>query len=146
VALLGSVFSAPVLAKPSCKHETIEQLVKAIAEAYEAKTLGNLDAGRPFAGRFRIVIEHSLAGDDARGRFVSKSFTSLRKAESWLKSREHEEMPGRSIKPLRICGKGVCTYDFDGGILHNNLYLKKITYGSRRGCPYIRTIYLLDGD
>ena len=146
VALLGSVFSAPLLAKPSCKHETIEQLVKAVAEAYETRTLGSLDANNPFAGRFRIVIEHSLADGRAKDRFVIKWFTSLRKAEAWLKSREHEEMPGRSIKPLAKCAKGVCSYDFDGGILHNNLYLKKITYGLRRGCPYIKTIYLLDGD
>lgn len=146
VAVLVSTISMPVHAQPTCKNETIQQLVKALGEAYESKTLGNLDADRPFAGRFRIVIEHSLADNDAKGRFVSKWFTSMAKAESWLKSREHEEMPGRSIKPLRICGKGVCTYDFDGGILHNNLYLKRITYGFRRGCPYIKTIYLLDGD
>jgi hypothetical protein len=44
------------------------------------------------------------------------------------------------------CAKGVCTYNFDGGILHNNLYLKKITYGMRGGCPYLKSIYLLDGD
>jgi hypothetical protein len=146
VALLGSVLSAPVLAKPSCKHETIEQLVKALGEAYDGKSLGSLDTDKPFAGKFRIVIEHSLADDNARDRFVIKWFTSLRKAESWLKSREHEEMPARSTRPLVKCAKGVCTYDFDGGILHNNLYLKKITYGIRNGCPYLKTIYLLDGD
>jgi len=146
VILLGSVCSAPVPAKPLCQHETVEQLVKAVAEAYETKTLGTFDTNRPFAGRFRIVIEHSLADDNAKDRFVIKWFTSPAKAEAWLKSREHEEMPARSTKPLAKCAKGVCSYDFDGGILHNNLYLKKITYGVRRGCPYIKTIYLLDGD
>lgn len=146
VAVLVSIVSVPVHAKPTCKNETIGLLVKAIAEAYEAKTLGSLDPGKPYLGRVRIVIEHSLADDNDRDRFVIKWFTSLGKAEAWLKSREHEDMPGRSTKPLVKCAKGVCTYNFDGGILHNNLYLKKITYGLRHGCPYIRTIYLLDGD
>jgi hypothetical protein len=34
----------------------------------------------------------------------------------------------------------------DGGINHNNLYLKRITYGVSNGCPYLKTIYILDGD
>jgi hypothetical protein len=145
-AVLVSIISVPVRAKPTCKNETIEQLVKAFADTYETKTLGSFDAGKPYVGRVRIVIEHSLADDKAKDRFVTRWFTSLARAEAWLKSREHEEMPGRSTKPLVKCAKGVCTYNFDDGILHNNLYLKKITYGFRRGCPYIKTIYLLDGD
>lgn len=34
-------------------------------------------------------------------------------------------MPGRNTKPFVQCAKGVCTYNFDGGIVHNTLYLKK---------------------
>ena len=146
LAVLVSVFSAPVSSKPTCKNETIEQLVKAVSEAYAGKTLGTLDTQKPYRGRVRIVIEHSLAGDNDKDRFVIKWFTSLARAESWLKSREHEEMPARSTMPLTKCAKGVCAYNFDGGILHNNLYLKKITYGMSGGCPYLKTIYLLDGD
>lgn len=138
--------SLPVRAQTPCKKQSIKDLVKTIAAAYEGKTLSALDAQKPYVGRVRIVIENSLAEDNAKDRFVSKSFTSLGKAESWLKSREHDGMPGREAKPLKQCAKGICTYDFDGGILHNTLYLKKITYGLRAGCPYIKTIYLLDGD
>ena len=130
----------------ACKQKTIEDLVKTIAGSYEEKTLGSLDAQRPYFGRVRIVIEHSLADDNDKGRFVIRSFTSLAKAESWLKSREHEAMPGRAAKPLQKCAKGICTFNFDDGIVHNTLYLKKITYGMRGGCPYLKTIYLLDGD
>lgn len=136
----------PVQAESPCKQQPISDLAKAIAEAYEGKTMGTLDAQKPYVGKVRIVIEHSLAADDAKDRFVIKWFTSLAKAESWLKSREHEELPGRDSRPLLRCAQGACTYNFDGGILHNNLYLKKITYGLRTGCPYIKTIYLLDGD
>ncbi|MFS8086499.1 MAG: hypothetical protein ACMG6H_12775, partial [Acidobacteriota bacterium] len=77
VLVLVSILSAPAYAKPVCKNETIEKLAKAVAEAYEGKTLASLDADRPYAGRVRIVIEHSLADDNARDRFVIKRFTSL---------------------------------------------------------------------
>jgi len=136
----------PVRAESPCTKQPIQDLAKAIAGAYEGKTLASLDAQKPYLGKVRIVIEHSLAEDNAKDRFVIKWFTSLARAESWLKSREHEEMPGRESRPLVSCAKGVCTYNFDGGILHNHLYLKKITYGGRSGCPYVKTIYLLDGD
>jgi hypothetical protein len=138
--------SLPVKAVSPCKKQPIEDLVKAVAAAYEVKSMGRLDAQKPDVGKVRIVIENSLAEDNAKDRFVIKWFSSLAQLEQWLKSREHEELPARESRPLVRCAKGVCTYNFDGGILHNHLYLKKITYGSRAGCPYLKTIYLLDGD
>jgi hypothetical protein len=146
IAVILFGLSLPVHAQSTCKKQTIENLVKAVAEGYEGKTLGGLDAQKPYVGKLRIVIEHSLAEDNAKDRFTIKWFTSLARAERWLKGREHEEMPGRVTKPFVRCAKGVCTYNFDDGIVHNTLYLKKITSGSRSGCPYIKTIYLLDGD
>jgi hypothetical protein len=143
VAIFLFSLTLPATAVSPCKYPNIEDLAKAVAENYEAKTLRNLDAQKPYAGRVRIVIEHSLGEDSAK---VIRSFTSLARAEAWLKSREHEEMPGRESRPLKRCAKGLCTYDFDGGILHNHLYLQKISYGIRAGCPYLKTIYLLDGD
>ena len=136
----------PVCAVSPCKKQPVEDLAKAIAAAYEGKTLSTLDAQKPYGGKIRIVIEHSLGEDTDKDRFVIKWLTSLAKAEAWLKRREHEEMPGRESRPLKGCSKGICNYDFDGGILHNHLYLKKISYGLRGGCPFIKTIYLLDGD
>ena len=125
---------------------TVEQFVKTVADAYTAKTLGGLDAEYPHAGKVRIVIENSLADDRAKDRFVSRAFTTLARAEGWLKSRERDDGPARETMPLKRCRQGLCTFDFDGGILHNHLYLKKIAYGLRSGKPYIKTIYLLDGD
>jgi hypothetical protein len=133
-------------ATAQCKKQPIDALAKAVSEGFEAKTLSSLDSQKPYAGRIRIVIEHSLASDNDKDRFVVRSFLSLAKAEAWLKSREHDEMPGRQSKPFQKCSKGVCTFNFDGGIVHNTLYLKKIAYGIRNGCPYLKTIYLLDGD
>src|SRR5438046_5263961 len=146
VAVTLFSLSLAVNAQSPCRGQPVEDVVKALSEGFETKTMRTLDAQRPYVGRVRIVIEHSLAPDDDKDRFVIRSFTSFARAERWLKSREHEEMPGRDTRPLARCAKGICTYNFDGGIVHNTLYLKKITYGSRGGCPYIKTIYLLDGD
>ncbi|MDX6445529.1 MAG: hypothetical protein QOH71_2603 [Blastocatellia bacterium] len=149
ISALGLILfslALPARAQSPCKQQTAAGLAKQIAAAYGARTLSSLDAEKPYAGRVRIVIENSLGEPDDKGRFVIKSFTSLAKAEAWLKSREHDGMPGRESRPPERCAKGVCTYNFDGGILHNHLYLKKITYGIRSACPYIKTIYLLDGD
>jgi hypothetical protein len=125
---------------------TVEQFVKTVTDTYTAKTLGYLDAEYPHAGKVRIVIENSLADDRAKDRFVSRAFTTLTRAEGWLKSRERDNGPARETMPLKRCRQGLCTFDFDGGILHNHLYLKKIAYGLRSGKPYLKTIYLLDGD
>lgn len=147
--IAGAVVALIMLAggaTAQCKKQPIDALSKAVAEGFEAKTLGSLDAQKPYTGRVRLVIEHSLADDNAKDRFVIRSFVSLAKAEAWLKSREHDEMPGRRSMPFQKCANGVCTFNFDGGILHNTLYLKKIAYGIRTGCPFLKTIYLLDGD
>lgn len=146
-ALLALVtcVSTTSYAKP-CKKQSIEDLVKALAESFVEKKMDQLDADRPYVGTFRIVIEHSLADDNDPQRFKVRKFTSLARAEKWFKSQEIEGMPGRNTRPLIKCAKGVCTYNSEGGILHRNLYLTKITYGIRGGCPYIKSIYLLDGD
>lgn len=127
-------------------NSTIEQLVKKLEDAYTTKALGQLDAERPFLGKVKIVIEHSLAGDTDKDRFQIKEFSTLEQGERWLRSREREEFPARQTRSLLGCKRGLCTYDFDGGILHNQLYLQKISYGLRNRRPYIKTIYLLDGD
>ncbi|HKP39265.1 MAG TPA: hypothetical protein VJT71_20575 [Pyrinomonadaceae bacterium] len=144
IALILSVSSLSN-AKP-CKKQSIQDLVKAFAQSFEEKAMGSLDADRPYVGTVRIVIEHSLADDNDPHRFNVRRFKSLALAEKWFKTHEIEGMPGRNIRPLLKCAKGVCSYNSEGGILHNNLYLTKITYGIRGGCPYLKTIYLLDGD
>lgn len=127
-------------------NSSVEQLMEALDKAYTDKALGRLDAKRPYMGRVRVVIEHSLAGDDDPHQFERRQFRTLAQAERWLRSREREGFPRRQTMPLLECKGGTCEYDFNGGILHNQLYLQKVSYGFRRGRPYIKTIYLLDGD
>jgi Aspartic acid proteinase inhibitor len=126
----------------------IEQLMKAIDEAYMARALGRLDARRPYLGRVRIVISHSLAEEGSKDEFEIRTFRTLAQAERWLRSREigDEKLPRRETRPLYDCQKGTCEYDFNGGILHNTLYLQSVDYVIRGGRVYIKTINLMDGD
>lgn len=144
VVLVLLVSSSPVHSKSPCKKQTIEDLVKAVGEAFEAKDLGRLDVNRASLHKVRIVIRHSLGEGDSE--YEIKRVRSFREAERWLKSRETGEYPGRSVRPLVRCKRGICSYDFEGGIVHMVLFLQRITYGYRNGCPYVKTIYLLDGD
>ena len=123
----------------SPQPQTIKQLAEAISEAFTANELGRHDAERPYLGTVRIRIEHSISGE-----IESKSFKTLEAAEKWL-SRRGDEGPARNGGTLRRCRKGICTFEQEG-MLHNNLYLQRITYGMRRGRPYIKAIHLLDGD
>jgi len=144
IALIALV-SLTINAKP-CKKQSIRDLVNSFAASFEEKKMDQIDADQPYVGTVRFVIEHSLADDNDPQRFKVRRFKSFAAAEKWFKSHEIEGMPGRHSRPLVKCARGVCSYNSEGGILHNNLYLKKITYGMRGGCPYIKTIYLLDGD
>jgi hypothetical protein len=143
---MSATASIQVASKSLCKRQPIEDLVNAFAESFVNKTMGTLDADRPYAGRFTIRIEHSLADDNDPQRFEVRRFSSFARAEQWFKSGEIEDLPGRYTRPVEKCARGVCTYNLDGGINHRSLYLTKITYGIRNGCPYIKTIYILDGD
>ncbi len=146
-ALILVILSLPAQAQSPSGKQTIGQLEDSLAVAYMAKELGKLDAMRPYFGSVKIVIEHSLAGDDDKDRFEIKVFKTLASGEQWLNSREREDgTPFREARQLLRCRNGLCTYDLDGGISHNHLYLKRIAYGYRRGRPYIKTIFLLDGD
>jgi hypothetical protein len=126
----------------------VEQLMKAIDEAYMARALGRLDARRPILGRVRIAISHSLAEEGSKDEYEIRTFRTLAQAERWLRSREigDERLPRRETRPLYDCKKGTCEYDFNGGILHNHLYLQSVDYVMRGGRAYIKTINLLDGD
>jgi len=126
--------------------QSVENFVTKLADSFTNKTIGTLDADRPYVGRFTIRIEHSLADDDDPQRFEVRRFASFARAERWFKSREIEGMPGRYTRDVEKCVRGVCSYNTEGGINHRSLYLQKITYGVRHGCPYIKTVYLLDGD
>lgn len=147
LALALFALSSSVQAQSAGGAKSIERLVDKLETAYANEALGRLDAQRPYLQRVKIVIEHSLAGDTDKDRFETREFRTLAQAERWLKSRQREDgTPFRNLRPLLNCRRGMCRYDFNGGILHNQLYFQKIAYGYRNGRPFIKTIYLLDGD
>lgn len=118
--------------------QTVEELARAVADAFAASELGRLDRMRPYMGMVRIHVEHSISG-----AVENRSFRTLAQVEQWFRRGGRD--PNRSSGTLRQCRRGVCTFAQEG-MLHNTLYLRSITYGLRRGRPYVRAIRLIDGD
>jgi len=145
IALIALALFSASPAGAQCKTPSIQKFANDVGERFGAKTLAAMDQRQALRGQLKVTIEHSLADDDDPQRFEVRRFSSLAKFEQWLKSREIEGRPGRYSRELK-CARGVCRTNMDGGINHNSLYLKRITYGTRNGCPYLRTIYILDGD
>ncbi len=125
----------------SPQKQTIQELANAVATAWGEGKLGSLDAGRPYVGSVKVVVEFQAGEPPVIER---KTFRTLAQVDRWFKSRERADGPGRNTGQLKQCSKGVCTFEQEG-MLHNNLYLKKITYGMSKGKPYIKAIYVDDG-
>jgi hypothetical protein len=160
LAALNFSFVSSAAALPS-RRTSLEQAVGAFEKAYVARDLGSLDRlsrmcakGRRQVlcrGKFKIQMEHSLGQDD-RVEYIS--FDSFAAAEKWLRKSERSSggafFPVRSLKPRQQCQSGLCAYNFDDGISHNNLYLKSIRYKftNFRDADdyYITEVHLLNGD
>jgi hypothetical protein len=127
------------------QKQTIAQLHQSVAEAYKSRTMRTLDEKKLIQGSVLIEIVHSLM--EGKGSLVRRRFKSFAQLDTWLKKRETEEgAPFRQVSELVECAKGHCEYNYDNGILHNQLYLHDIYYRFRNGRPYIVRIDLLDGD
>jgi len=128
----------PTRARSSHQTDPADQLATEVADAFKAKELGKLDADHPYLGAVRIRLEHSISA-----RIEIRSFKRLAQAERWFKRGGQD--PNRSGGALNQCGRGICTFAMEG-MLHNTLYLKSISYGIRKGRPYIKAIHIIDGD
>jgi hypothetical protein len=127
------------------QKDSIDQLQKSVAETYKAKKMSTLDEKKLIQGSVLIRIVHSLM--EGKGSLVTRRFKTFAQFDAWLKKREREEgAPFRQVSEIVKCAKGHCAYNYDGGILHNQLYLHDIYYRFRKGRPYITRIDLLDGD
>jgi hypothetical protein len=151
VCLVSTAIVAQAETPTPPKPGTIAALIDKVEIGFGNRQLADLDGQHLFRGRIRFVIEHSLVDDTDPGHFEIRNFRTFAAAQRWLQSREtpNEEyppVPFPSLRPLLHCRRGVCTYDLDGGIDHNHLYLTKIFYGRRNGQAFLKTIYLLDGD
>jgi len=148
VGLLLSCVAWPGTVGQSQSRQKPDEIAQIFSEAYKAKTLAGLDAKHLAAGTITVVIEHSLMeGKNGNGLIKVRRFKNLAAIDKWLNSQETEDgSPFRQTMPLLKCGQGRCAYDFNGGILHNQLYLHDLYYSSRNGRLYITKIHLLDGD
>jgi hypothetical protein len=130
-------------AQTTCK-QTPDQVAKGFAKAFAEKKLDQIDAKS--VGKITLTMENSLVEDGAKGQLTVKTFANLNALEKWLTKREIDELPGRTANELISCKKGVCSFKIDG-LLHNTLFLKKVTLGfTKDKCPYIKSIYIVDGN
>jgi len=140
---LIALISSSALAQS--QKELVDQLQKSVADTYKAKTMRTLDEKKLIQGSVLVRIVHSLM--EGKGSVVRRSFKNFAQFDAWLKKREREEgSPFRQVSELVKCAKGHCEYNYDNGILHNQLYLHDIYYRFRNGKPYVFRIDLLDGD
>lgn len=103
--------------------------------------VAKLDRERLIRGRLTVMVENSLSE-----RVKTYRFSSFSEMERWLKRTQRPDgTPIRESRDLLRCTNARCTFNFDGGILHNHLYLQQITFGSRNGRRYVKVIRLLDG-
>jgi len=107
--------------------------------------MAKLDEQKLVQGSLIVRIVHSLT--EGKGSVVRRQFKTFAQFDAWLKKHEREEgSPFRQVSELVKCAKGHCAYNYDSGILHNQLYLHDIYYSFRNGKPYVTRIDLLDGD
>lgn len=51
-----------------------------------------------------------------------------------------------TVKTMGVCIDGCCHYPIDGGMSHNSLYLTEACFTFKNNKPFLKSIYLLDGD
>ncbi len=141
--LLALLLAPPtaMAATGQCVQAAIEPLAKKLAADFAAKHLAGLDKERPYLKPIQFIVEHSITDD-----YEVEEMSNFSAIEQWLTGQEPEGMPVREARPLRWCKKGLCVFDLSAGIAHNHRYVQKLTYGYESGCPYLKSIFLLDGD
>jgi hypothetical protein len=145
VLLVILIMSGSIVTFAQAGKDSTDELQKSVAEAYKAKTMRTLDEKKLIQGSLLVTIVHSLT--EGKGSIVRRNFKTFAQFDAWLKQREREEgAPFRQVSEIVKCAKGHCAYNYDGGILHNQLYLHDIYYRFRQGRLYITRIDLLDGD
>ena len=125
----------------SIQTQTIQQFASDLANAWSEGNLASFDAKRPYVGAVRVIVEAQVGEPPNVER---KSFRTLAQIDRWFKRNERADGPGRNVGPLEKCSRGVCTFVLEG-MNHNNLFMQKITYGMRKGKPYVKAIYIADG-
>ncbi|MFT3745782.1 MAG: hypothetical protein QM785_16010 [Pyrinomonadaceae bacterium] len=138
LTLTAILLTAASFAFSQGRPEPVESLAARVSQAFKTKKLSTLDGGNFYSGRVKFEVEHSLEGSKE-----TKSFSSMKSAGEWL-FRSRRQI-GVNAGNLQRCSNGTCSFTVNG-MLHNNLYLKKVTYGYSNGKPVIKTVYFIDGD
>ena len=137
--------AAGAAAQTRARAKQIGRIAEKVADAFASHDFGRLDRLRLFEGKLKLVIDTPTA-DYMIGEFQYFRFRSFMRLEQWLTSRENNiGLPFRLYIPFRGCRREVCRFESEGGILHNRLYVEKVSFYYRKKRPFIKAVYLLYG-
>lgn len=93
-----------------------------------------------------ITREHSIT-DEEEVPIELKGYGAV---AAWLSRLhtpdEHGYVYGIEARTLGRCVAGCCDFPLIHGVSHNTLYLLKACFGDDNGRPYLKEVYLYDGD
>jgi len=142
VILLSGILSPLTLSADNCFSGDIEKLASELSREWVNKSLHALDKYAPYGDSIRAEIEHSIVeGEDA-----SFEARTLKEIDKWLMGQEDEGYPARILAPLVACEDGLCLFNLEGIVLHNQRYMDKFTYTESNNCIHIKMIHIYDGD
>ena len=120
---------------------TIDKIAKEFYTAFENRKLNKLDKMNSSFGSIKVIIENSL-GEAEIERTEVKTFAA---ADKWIDKRGPVKNYPRTAGPPIVCKDGTCKFD-SKCCLHNQLFLDRFEYAFNDGKPYIKTIYMIDGN
>jgi hypothetical protein len=138
---LSASLAPAALAERPCHAGSVEQLSRAVAEAFTSRAMAALAARLPDQP-MSLVIEHSLADETERLTLRLRGFDARIDRIDRAGGRDAR---GRHVLEGMACTATSCRFG-PSSILHNNLYLKEVAAVRRNGCLTVGRIVILDGD
>lgn len=127
----------------TCAYSDAGQLGRDVASHFVARTLDQLAPRLPVRP-VTIHVEHSLADDLTFSVTVPFADVEQRLARAEA-SEPRRAAHQRGVLEAMECGSLSCSFG-PSGILHNNLYLRRLVFARTGGCLAVIRIELLDGD
>lgn len=146
-ALTAALCLAPAgfadLRAGTCAYADADELGRDVAAHFVARTLDQLALRLP-ARPVTIHVEHSLADDLTFSVTVPLAGIEQRLARAEA-AEPRRAAHQRGVLEGMECRSLSCSFG-PSGILHNNLYLRRLVFVRAGGCLTIARIDLLDGD
>ncbi|MBN8942527.1 MAG: hypothetical protein J0H01_23700 [Rhizobiales bacterium] len=126
-----------------CAYSNADELGRDLATHFVGRTLDQLARRLP-ARTVTIHVEHSLADDLTFSAAVPLAAIEQRLAQAGA-AEPRQAAHQRGVLEGMACRSLSCSFG-PSGILHNTLYLRRLTFARTGTCLTVARIDLLDGD